>query len=119
MMLRSRVVSAVSAPISFVLVASWLAGCSSGTGTPATVVTPPSVTVSPTEAARILDQTSFGPTAAGIQNVETIGINAYLNQQFAQPTTQLAAIPLSPLPAVCLTANNSASAPSPSGGRRL
>jgi uncharacterized protein (DUF1800 family) len=70
------------------------------------VVTPPSVTVSATEAARILDQTSFGPTAAGIQNVETIGINAYLNQQFAQPTTQLAAIPLSPLPAVCLTANN-------------
>ena len=107
MMLRSRVVSAVSAPISFVLVASWLAGCSSGTGTPATVVTPPSVTVSPTEAARILDQTSFGPTAAGIQNVETIGINAYLNQQFGQPTTQLAAIPLSPLPAVCLAANNS------------
>jgi uncharacterized protein (DUF1800 family) len=72
-----------------------------------TVVTPPSVSVSPTEAARILDQTSFGPTAAGIQNVETIGINAYLNQQFAQPTTQLAAIPLSPLPAVCLSANNS------------
>ena len=106
MMLRSRLVSAVSAPVSFVLVVSWLAGCSSGTGTPATVVTPPSVTVSATEAARILDQTSFGPTAAGIQNVETIGINAYLNQQFAQPTTQLAAIPLSPLPAVCLTANN-------------
>ena len=106
MMLSSRLVSAVSAPVSFVLVVSWLAGCSSGTGTPATVVTPPSVTVSATEAARILDQTSFGPTAAGIQNVETIGINAYLNQQFAQPTTQLAAIPLSPLPAVCLTANN-------------
>jgi len=106
MMLRSRLVSAVSVPVSFVLVVSWLAGCSSGTGTPATVVTPPSVTVSATEAARILDQTSFGPTAAGIQNVETFGINAYLNQQFAQPTTQLAAIPLSPLPAVCLTANN-------------
>ena len=106
MMLSSRLVSAVSAPVSFVLVVSWLAGCSSGTGTPATVVTPPSVTVSATEAARILDQTSFGPTAAGIQNVETFGINAYLNQQFAQPTTQLAAIPLSPLPAVCLTANN-------------
>jgi len=106
MMLSSRLVSAVSAPVSFVFVVSWLAGCSSGTGTPATVVTPPSVTVSATEAARILDQTSFGPTAAGIQNVETIGINAYLNQQFAQPTTQLAAIPLSPLPAVCLTANN-------------
>ena len=106
MMLSSRLVTAVSAPVSFVLVVSWLAGCSSGTGTPATVVTPPSVTVSATEAARILDQTSFGPTAAGIQNVETIGINAYLNQQFAQPTTQLAAIPLSPLPAVCLTANN-------------
>lgn len=60
----------------------------------------------PTAAARILDQTTFGPTATAIQNVESIGINAYLTQQFAQPATQLAAIPLSPLPAVCLTANN-------------
>jgi uncharacterized protein (DUF1800 family) len=58
-------------------------------------------------AARILDQTSFGPTAATIQHVQTVGLTAYLNEQFAQPTTLLAAIPTSPLPTVCLAANNS------------
>ncbi len=57
-------------------------------------------------AARFLDQSSFGPTAATIQSVETLGIDAYLKQQFATPTTLLAAIPNNPLPAVCL-ANNS------------
>jgi uncharacterized protein (DUF1800 family) len=60
-----------------------------------------------TTAARILDQTSFGPTTATIQHVQTIGLNAYLNEQFAQPTTLLAAIPTAPLPALCL-ANNAA-----------
>jgi uncharacterized protein (DUF1800 family) len=60
-----------------------------------------------TAAARLLDQASFGPTAATIQQVQTSGIGAYVNQQFATPTTLLASIPTSPLPAVCL-ANNSA-----------
>ena len=59
-----------------------------------------------TQAARILDQTSFGPTAATIQHVESVGINAYLAEQFAEPATQLAAIPTSPLPTICLAANN-------------
>jgi uncharacterized protein (DUF1800 family) len=59
-----------------------------------------------TQAARILDQTSFGPTTATIQHVQSIGINAYLAEQFAQPATQLAAIPTAPLPTLCFTANN-------------
>jgi len=59
-----------------------------------------------TAAARFLDQSSFGPTAATIQQVQTLGIGAYLKQQFATPTTPLAAIPTNPLPAVCLSANN-------------
>ena len=59
-----------------------------------------------TQAARILDQTSFGPTDATIQHVESVGINAYLAEQFAEPATQLAAIPTSPLPTICLAANN-------------
>ena len=58
-----------------------------------------------TAAARILDQTSFGPTTNTIQHVQQIGIDAYINEQFAEPTTTLAAIPSSPLPAVCLAAN--------------
>jgi len=60
-----------------------------------------------TAAARILDQTSFGPTTSTIQHVQQVGLNAYLKEQFVEPTSTLAAIPTNPLPAVCL-ANNTA-----------
>ncbi|HEY4354943.1 MAG TPA: DUF1800 domain-containing protein [Acidobacteriaceae bacterium] len=63
--------------------------------------------ISLTTAARLLDQTSFGPTADAIQHVQSVGINGYLTEQFAQPATLLAQIPTSPLPALCL-ANNTA-----------
>ena len=56
-------------------------------------------------AARLLDQATFGPTAASIQQVQTLGLDAYLTQQFAVPTTTLASIPVAPLPAVCLASN--------------
>jgi uncharacterized protein (DUF1800 family) len=59
---------------------------------------------SATAAARLLDQATFGPTLADIQNVQTIGIDAYITNQFNTPDTPLPNIP-SPLPAVCLTAN--------------
>jgi Protein of unknown function (DUF1800) len=55
--------------------------------------------VSLTQAARFLDQTTFGPTLAGIQQVQQIGIDAYLNQQFATPTTLIPAIPNPPVAA--------------------
>lgn len=58
-----------------------------------------------TAAARILDQTTFGPTSTLIQHVQSLGVQAYLNEQFAQPTTALAAIPTNPLPNLCLSAN--------------
>ncbi len=58
-------------------------------------------------AARLLDQTSFGPTLDTIQHVQTVGIAKYLQEQFAQPTTALASIPTNPLPNLCL-ANNTA-----------
>jgi uncharacterized protein (DUF1800 family) len=45
--------------------------------------------LSPTAAARLLDQTTFGPTLSAINNVQQIGIAAYLAQQFATPTTQM------------------------------
>jgi uncharacterized protein (DUF1800 family) len=62
-------------------------------------------TTSATAAARLLDQTSFGPTATAIQHVQTVGLTAYLNEQFAAPTTPLPAIPTTPLPALCLASN--------------
>jgi uncharacterized protein (DUF1800 family) len=55
--------------------------------------------VSFTQAARLLDQTTFGPTLAGIQQVQQIGTAAYLNQQFATPTTLMPAIPNPPVAA--------------------
>jgi uncharacterized protein (DUF1800 family) len=48
--------------------------------------------VSLTQAARLLDQTTFGPTLSAISNVQQIGIAAYLAQQFATPTTRMPAI---------------------------
>jgi uncharacterized protein (DUF1800 family) len=48
--------------------------------------------VSLTEAARMLDQTTFGPTLSAISNLQHIGVAAYLAQQFATPTTRMPAI---------------------------
>jgi uncharacterized protein (DUF1800 family) len=56
-------------------------------------------------AARILDQTTFGPTTSAIQHIQQIGLSAYLQEQFGEPTTTLAAIPTNPLPALCLSSN--------------
>lgn len=57
-------------------------------------------------AARLLDQSTFGPTASAIQHVQQVGLDTYLSEQFRQPTTPLAAIPVNPLPAVCLAGNS-------------
>jgi uncharacterized protein (DUF1800 family) len=56
---------------------------------------------------RLLDQATFGPTPAEIQNVQQIGVDAWITSQFNTPDTPLANIP-SPLPAVCQAANNAA-----------
>jgi len=57
-------------------------------------------------AARLLDQATFGPTATDIQHVQQVGVDAYLTEQFAEPTSTLAAIPDNPLPAVCVNNKN-------------
>ncbi len=55
-------------------------------------------------AARLLDQATFGPSLASIQQVQSTGLDAWITQQFNTPDTPLANIP-SPLPALCLSAN--------------
>ena len=55
-------------------------------------------------AARLLDQATFGPTLATITQVQTMGVDAWITQQFSTPDTPLANIP-SPLPALCSAAN--------------
>jgi uncharacterized protein (DUF1800 family) len=73
-------------------------------GSTSTVLTLPIAFVATTAAAsaRILDQTTFGPTAVTIQHVQQVGIETYLQEQFAEPTTPLAAITTDPLPTACV-----------------
>jgi uncharacterized protein (DUF1800 family) len=55
-------------------------------------------------AARLLDQSTFGPSLAAIRQVQSTGVDAWITQQFNTPDTPLTNIP-SPLPALCLAAN--------------
>lgn len=49
--------------------------------------TPPTPIVSPNDAARFLEQATFGATDADIRNVSLNGFQWWLNQQFAMPVT--------------------------------
>jgi uncharacterized protein (DUF1800 family) len=62
--------------------------------------TPTASPATPTAAARFLDQSSFGPTAATIAHVQQIGLQNSINEQFNQGTT-LFSEPPSPDTAVC------------------
>jgi uncharacterized protein (DUF1800 family) len=53
--------------------------------------------VSLAQATRLLDQSTFGPTLSAVQNLQQMGVAAYLNQQFAIPTTRMPAIPNPPI----------------------
>lgn len=53
-------------------------------------------------AARLLDQTSFGPTLTNIQHVQAVGLSSYLNEQFTATPTILPLIASTP-PAPCAT----------------
>ena len=59
--------------------------------------------ISKTTAARLLDQTTFGPTASLIQHVQGEGVTAWLAEQFYAPQTVLPTIP-TVFPKYCPTA---------------
>jgi uncharacterized protein (DUF1800 family) len=68
-----------------------LAACGGGGGntnspTPAASVSTPSVTAA--DAARLLEQATFGVTASDVAHVQSVGIDAYLSEQLAYPATQ-------------------------------
>ncbi len=63
-----------------------------------------SAPISATAAARLLDQTTFGPTTALIQHVQQEGVTAWLAEQFNTPQTVLPIIPVNP-PSYCATAS--------------
>jgi uncharacterized protein (DUF1800 family) len=54
-------------------------------------------------AARLLDQATFGPTLTDIAHVESVGLQGYLNEQFALPATLEPDIAGTP-PALCVNA---------------
>src|SRR3984893_6928474 len=60
-----------------------------------------SLKVSLPAAARLLDQATFGPTLNDISHVQAVGLNAYLTEQFAIPTTLLPDIAATP-PTICV-----------------
>jgi endo-chitodextinase len=51
-----------------------------------TVVAPPTATA-PDDGARLLLQATFGPTAADVTRVRQLGVNGWLDEQFAMPLT--------------------------------
>ncbi len=60
-----------------------------------------SAPISATAAARLLDQTTFGPTTSLIQHVQSEGVTAWLNEQYNTPQTVLPLVPVdypSPFP---------------------
>ena len=61
--------------------------------------------VSVASAARLLDQGTFGPTTTSIAHVQSIGLQGYLNEQFALPITTVPATPPAPYLSYCNTAN--------------
>jgi uncharacterized protein (DUF1800 family) len=73
-------------------------------GTTAPTVTAQVVSLKATIAAasRLLDQATFGPTLTDIEHVETVGLQGYLNEQFATSATPEADIPATP-PTLCAT----------------
>ena len=54
------------------------------------------------QAARLLDQATFGPTLADIQHVQTVGLDPYITEQLTAVPTLLPAISLPP-PTICAT----------------
>jgi uncharacterized protein (DUF1800 family) len=69
-------------------------------------VTPPPAVRPPTaaDAARLLDQATFGVTASDTAHVQSVGINAYLAEQLAAPVTHYTGYPYMPTtaPATCV-----------------
>jgi uncharacterized protein (DUF1800 family) len=67
---------------------------SSSTGSPTTLVNPAesttpqaAVSMSLTDAARLLEQATFGPTPSEVKRVAALGFDAYMAEQIAEPTT--------------------------------
>jgi uncharacterized protein (DUF1800 family) len=73
--------------------------------TPTTPATPVATLMSANDAARLLDQATFGVTASDVAHVQSFGISAYLDEQMAAPLTQYSGYSYTPhtAPSNCVT----------------
>jgi uncharacterized protein (DUF1800 family) len=82
------------------------------TPTPTPTPTPaPPPTVGAADAARLLEQASFGVTASDVALVQSIGISAYIQQQIALPATQYTGYVYTPHTAPTSCKNDGSSPP--------
>ncbi len=86
-----------------------VAGCGGGgdnanSPMPAVMPAPPAVSVSATDAARLLEQATFGVTASDVAHVQSVGIDTYITEQLAYPPTQYTGYSYTPhtAPAGCI-----------------
>ena len=58
------------------------------------------------DATRLLEQATFGPTAALVAHVQAVGAQAWLNEQFAEPVSQYPVLPYAPTGPTTFCATN-------------
>ncbi len=84
---------------------SLLGACGGGSsGTAPTPTSPPPPSVSAADAARLLEQATFGVTASDLSHVQSVGIDAYLTEQLALPASQYTGFTYTPhtAPSTCV-----------------
>jgi uncharacterized protein (DUF1800 family) len=93
-----------------------LAACGGGGGntaapTPTPTPTPTPPTVGAADAARLLDQATFGVTASDIAHVQSVGTNAYIAEQLAYPPSQYSGYAYTPHTAPTTCKNDGSNPP--------
>jgi uncharacterized protein (DUF1800 family) len=82
-----------------------LGSCGGGSSntTDSAPAAPPPTPVAAADAARLLEQATFGVTASDIAHLQSIGIDAYISEQLAYPSTQYTGFTYTPhtAPASC------------------
>ena len=73
-----------------------LAACSGGGGNTMVSPTPAPTPVAAADAARLLEQASFGVTASDVAHVQSVGIDAYISEQLALAPTQYSGFSYTP-----------------------
>ena len=89
-------------------VVQWLRAGAAGTLVAASMAVPAAPPLDQADATRLLEQTTFGPTDALVAHVQAVGVQGWLNEQFAAPESRYPAFPYAPPgpTAFCATSTN-------------